>query len=90
MNWVRSRIGESAVLLAALLWGCIGIFTRSMLKIGFTAVQIVAVRAFVTVILMGIYILIKDPKLFKINPKDLWMFFGTGILSFLFFNICYM
>ena len=90
MNFIRSRLGEATVLLAALLWGCIGIFTRSMTEIGFTAVQIVAVRAFVTVILMGIYILIKDPKLFKINPKDLWMFFGTGILSFLFFNICYM
>ncbi len=90
MNWVRSRIGESAVLLAALLWGCIGIFTRSMLETGFTAVQIVAVRAFVTAVVMGIIILIKDPKLFKIRLKDIWMFFGTGILSFLFFNICYM
>lgn len=90
MNWVRTRIGESAVLLAALLWGCIGIFTRSMLEIGFTAVQIVAVRAFVTAVVMGVIILIKDPKLFKIRLKDIWMFFGTGILSFLFFNICYM
>ncbi|MBO5746163.1 MAG: EamA family transporter [Clostridia bacterium] len=90
MNWVRTRIGESAVLFAALLWGCIGIFTRSMLETGFTAVQIVAVRAFVTAVVMGVIILIKDPKLFKIRLKDIWMFFGTGILSFLFFNICYM
>ena len=39
---------------------------------------------------MAVVILIINPKLFKINLKDLWMFFGTGILSFLFFNICYM
>ena len=90
MNWVRSRIGEVSVLLAALLWGCIGIFTRSMLETGFTAVQIVAVRAFVTAIIMGIIILIKDPTLFKMKLRDIWMFFGTGILSFLFFNVCYM
>ncbi len=90
MSFIKSRLGEAAVLLAALLWGCIGIFTRNMQVIGFTSVQIVAVRAFVTVIIMGLIILIKDPKLFKVAPKDVWMFFGTGILSFLFFNICYM
>ncbi len=90
MDGLRTRLGEISVLLAAVLWGCIGIFTRSMQAIGFSSVQIVAVRAFVTVILMGMFILIKDPKLFKISPKDLWMFFGTGICSILFFNICYM
>ncbi len=90
MNGIKVRLGEIAVLLAATMWGCIGLFTRTMLKIGFTAVQIVAVRAFITVLLMAVVILIINPKLFKIHPKDLWMFFGTGILSFLFFNICYM
>ncbi len=90
MGGLRARSGELSVLLAAVLWGCIGIFTRSMQAIGFSSVQIVAVRAFITVILMGTFILIKDPKLFKISPKDLWMFFGTGICSILFFNICYM
>lgn len=90
MNGIKVRLGEIAVLLAATMWGCIGLFTRTMLKIGFTAVQIVAVRAFITVLLMAVVILIVNPKLFKIHLKDLWMFFGTGILSFLFFNICYM
>lgn len=90
MNGIKVRLGEIAVLLAAAMWGCIGLFTRTMLKIGFTAVQIVAVRAFITVLLMAVVILIVNPKLFKIHLKDLWMFFGTGILSFLFFNICYM
>lgn len=90
MKNIKVRLGEIAVLLAATMWGCIGLFTRTMLKIGFTSVQIVAVRAFVTVLLMAVVILFINPKLFKINPKDLWMFFGTGILSFLFFNICYM
>ena len=90
MNWIKNRLGESAVLLSAMLWGCIGIFTRTMNGNGFSAVQIVAVRAFITVIIIGLVVLIKDPRLLKIKLCDLWMFLGTGICSFLFFNICYM
>ncbi len=90
MGELKARLGEISVLSAATMWGCIGLFTRTMQSLGFTAVQIVAVRAFITVVLMAAVILIVNPKLFKINLHDLWMFFGTGILSFLFFNICYM
>lgn len=90
MDWFKSRLGEVAVLLAASLWGCIGIFTRNMLTLGFTSVQIVAVRAFITVIIMFLTILLTDRSLLKVRIRDLWMFFGTGICSFLFFNICYM
>ena len=90
MNRLKSHIGEGAVLLSAVLWGCIGIFTRNMLAIGFSSVQIVAVRAFITAALMFFIILFTDRSLFKVKIRDLWMFFGTGICSFLFFNICYM
>ena len=90
MGWIKEKSGESAVLLSAVLWGIIGIFTRSLQDIGFSAVQIVAVRAFITTAVMGVFLALKNPKLFKISLRDLWMFFGTGICSFLFFNICYM
>ena len=90
MNWIKSRLGESAVLLSAVLWGSIGIFTRALNQIGFSAVQIVAVRAIITALTMAVFLTLKNPKLFKIKLRDLWMFFGTGICSFLFFNICYM
>ena len=87
MNWIKSRLGESAVLLSAVLWGSIGIFTRALNQIGFSAVQIVAVRAIITALTMAVFLTLKNPKLFKIKLRDLWMFFGTGICSFLFFNI---
>lgn len=90
MSGLKSRLGDASVLLAAAMWGCIGLFTRTMQAAGFTTVQTVAVRAIITFLLTAVIILIVNPKLFKINPRDLWMFFGTGILSFLFFNVCYM
>lgn len=87
---MKSQLGEGSVLLAASLWGCIGIFTRNMLEFGFTSAQIVGVRAFITVAIMFFIILFTDRSLFKVRVRDLWMFFGTGICSFLFFNVCYM
>ena len=90
MSGLKSRLGDASVLLAAAMWGCIGLFTRAMQAAGFTTVQTVAVRAIITFLLTAVIILIVNPKLFKINPRDLWMFFGTGIFSFLFFNVCYM
>lgn len=82
--------GDLAVFAAAALWGCIGIFTRNLFAAGYTAIQIVAVRAVLTCLCVLCIILCKDRTLLRIRPRDLWMFFGTGICSFLFFNICYM
>ena len=33
--------------------------------------------------------MIRNPKSLRVNPKDLWCFFGTGIVSMVFFNYCY-
>lgn len=85
-----SALGSIAVILAAALWGCIGIFSRDMTINGFTVMQTVGLRALITVIIMLILILIKSPSLLKIRFRDIWMFIGTGICSFLFFNFCYM
>ncbi len=86
----KIQMCDIAIILAAILWGCISIFTRPMQTAGFSSVQIVAVRAVTTTLVMLAVILIKDPTLLKIRFRDLWMFLGTGIASFLFFNVCYM
>lgn len=85
-----NAFGSIAVILAAALWGCIGIFSRDMTLNGFTVFQTVGLRALLTVIIMFILIMIKSPSLLKIRFRDIWMFIGTGICSFLFFNFCYM
>ena len=38
---------------------------------------------------MGGFISIKDRNQFKIKLKDIWCFLGTGLLSIVFFNLCY-
>lgn len=77
------------ILLAGFGWGNIGVFSRPLTAAGLSAVQITFVRSLIVLIGMGIFLLCKDRSLFRIAWKDLWMFLGSGIISIVFFNICY-
>lgn len=77
------------ILGAGILWGCMGIFVKSMRALGFTTFEIVFIRVFVSLVCMAGYIYIKDKRLFKVKAKDLPLFFGSGVVSFIFFTFCY-
>lgn len=77
------------VVVAAALWGIIGIFTIALSEMDFTVFQIVFIRALVSAIILFVIIFIKDRKLLRIRWLHFHYFVGTGILSFAFFNICY-
>lgn len=86
----KKSFSRFSILTAGILWGCMGLFTTPLTQSGIDGISIVAVRSVLTAILLGIFILIINPKLFKIKLSDLWMFMGMGIVSFSFFNICYL
>ena len=90
MKKLMAYAGESAVLVAAVMWGCIGLFARPLSAAGFSSIETVAGRALFTAFFMFLIIVAVNPNLLKIKLRDLWIFVGTGICSFLFFNICYM
>lgn len=77
------------IVVAAVLWGLIGIFVRQLAEAGFTSLQIVALRAITSALVITAIGLHIDPKYFKIAFKDIWMFVGTGVISLTFFNYCY-
>lgn len=77
------------ILSAGVGWGIIGVFSRPLANAGLNAVQITFVRSVIVAVGMALYLLLTDRKQFKICPKDIWMFLGTGLLSIVFFNICY-
>lgn len=77
------------ILAAGGLWGIISIFIRTLQSAGFNSMQCVAIRAFFTAALLFLYLCIKNPRGLRIRLRDLPLFFGTGILSILFFNYCY-
>lgn len=82
-------IGTASVLLAAFFWGSMGCFARYLNAYGLGAFETTQIRITVGFVAISIYLLIFHRDLFKIKLKDLWCFLGTGIVSLLFFSVCY-
>ncbi|WP_408009674.1 DMT family transporter [Pseudalkalibacillus sp. A8] len=76
------------IALGAALWGLIAIFVEGLYAYGFTAIQVVAIRVIVAALILIVFVLLKDPKLFKVHWRDSIYFIGTGIFSIVFFNWC--
>lgn len=83
------KLAPFFVLLAGILWGTMGIYVRRLNALGFTTIEIVAVRSAVTSVLLLLVLFFCNRKMLKIHLKDIWCFAGTGVLSIVFFNYCY-
>ncbi|NLB09501.1 MAG: EamA family transporter [Clostridiaceae bacterium] len=88
VNW--NVLAPGFIVLAGITWGLVGLFSHDLREAGLTPLQITHWRNLVAGISIFIFILIKDKSLLKIDPRDFWIFFGTGVLSIAFFNICYL
>ena len=78
-----------SIVSAAALWGCIGVFLKMLTAAGLSSMEGVAVRSTVSVLLYGLFLAVTDRKALRIQPRHWYFFFGTGVLSLLFFNWCY-
>ncbi|MDO5409357.1 MAG: DMT family transporter [Lachnospiraceae bacterium] len=83
------KLAPFLILIAGLLWGSMGLFVRRLNGAGFGSMEIVALRALVTAVVLFLFLIIYDRKLLKIRIRDIWCFLGTGICSIVFFNYCY-
>jgi drug/metabolite transporter (DMT)-like permease len=83
------KFALALILLAGMLWGSMGLFVRKLNTLGMTSMEIVALRALVTAITLFLYLFLFERKMLKIHLQDIWCFFGTGICSIVFFNVCY-
>lgn len=85
----NSLLGDILIIVAGLFWGSMGIFVRHLNGLGFTSIQVACLRLVFAGILFALILLIKDPKGFKIKPKDIPLFLALGLVSILFFTCCY-
>ncbi len=81
--------GTFYVILAGICWGVISIFINRLKEQGYDSLQICCIRSWFSVLMMAVFFLFHNTKLFKIQLKDIWMFIGTGVLSLTFFSYCY-
>ena len=85
---MNKKMAGISIAAGASLWGIIGLFVSNLYAIGFTPLQVVAVRAIAASIFLITYTLLKNPKAFKIKGSDSKYFIGTGIISIVLFNWC--
>lgn len=77
------------IILAGVIWGTMGIFVTEMEKIGFTSLQISSVRVTGAALFFIFTVLIADKSKFKVNIKDLWIFFVMGFVCVLGMSMLY-
>ena len=77
------------ILAAAIMWGCIGIFTRHLTAYGYTSLQITCFRCCINVVLMLILICATGRTRLRIRLRDLGWFAANGLCSILVFYTAY-
>lgn len=83
------RLAPLAVLAAGTLWGFMGLFVRKLNAAGLSSMDVAQVRITTGLLVVGLYLLLTKRDRFRVRPRDLWCFFGTGIVSLLLFSVCY-
>ena len=79
----------ASILLAAALWGIIGLWNRRLMAGGLSPTGIVTVRNFGGMALLCAVFAVKDRSVFRVKREHLKYFFGTGIISVVLFTICF-
>ena len=85
----EKRSAVFCVLLAGILWGSMGLFVRRLNEAGLFALEVVQIRVTLAFLFVGVYLAAGHREKLKIRLRDSWCFFGTGVLSLLFFTWCY-
>lgn len=89
MKSKSSGRGTALVIIAGMFWGSMGIFVRTLGGYGFSSLQIASMRLTASAIIMALVLLFKEPAGFRLKAKDIPLFLALGLLSVLFFSVCY-
>lgn len=83
------KLAPWAILAAAALWGCMGLFVRRLSAAGLGPLEIAQLRITTGLALLGLYLGLFHRDRLRVRLRDLWCFFGTGVVSLLLFSFCY-
>lgn len=86
---MKKYLPHLCILAAGSLWGFMGLFGRKLTAGGLTPASTVLVRNVGGLIPLAAIFLITDRSVFRVSPRDLPCFFGTGVVSVLLFTLCY-
>lgn len=76
-------------ILSGIFFGSGGIFIRRLIELGIDSYSVVFLRVFLALPILIFWLFVADKKLFYIKLKDIWVFFGAGVLGTLGLNLSY-
>lgn len=85
----QKHLAMAAIMGAATLWGCMGIFSRGIGALDISVTSVAIIRNFGAFLLMAMFFLLTDRSVFRIKLRHLPIFFGTGVGSVLMMTIFY-
>lgn len=89
METQKKAPAGAAILAAAALWGIIGLWNRRLMAAGLSPLSIVTVRNAGGCVLLALFFALRDRNVFRVERRHLKYFFGTGVVSVVFFTMCY-
>lgn len=81
--------GTALVIIAGMFWGSMGLFVRALGDHGFSSMQVACMRLTASAIIMALVMLFREPAGFRLKRRDIPLFLALGLLSVLFFSVCY-
>lgn len=85
----RPYLAILCILLAGSLWGCLGIFNRNLSALGIAPETVVMLRNLGACLILSLIFLVYDRSIFRIRLRHLPLFLAMGLVSILFFTLCY-
>lgn len=71
------------IVLAGISWGMASVFVNTLGGYGFAPMQISALRNIIGAIIITAFVLIKNPRMMKVAPKEIALFALSGVCIFL-------
>lgn len=80
---MKKQQAFAIIVLSSFLFATQGIFFRNLTPMGFTPIQLTAVRGVVSTVGLSLFVLLTNRKLFRASPKELMLFIPAGVFMFL-------
>lgn len=85
----QKHLSMAAIMGAATLWGCMGIFSRGIAAMDISVTSVAILRNLGACLLMGLFFLLTDRSIFRVKVRHLPIFLGTGVGSVLMMTLFY-
>lgn len=85
----QKHLSMAAIMGAATLWGCMGIFSRGIAAMDISVTSVAILRNLGACLLMGLFFLLTDRSIFRVKLRHLPIFLGTGVGSVLMMTLFY-